>query len=234
MLCLVCVCRGLQQILHFETRPRLSTKDFKTLLQQAYYILVYFSSGSKAHTNTHQHTQTKTRSTDDILLPNLCWPSPQAAALLLDTVQKWLGKRGRIYLFLNEDTSEHYSDLLWTSSWIKKEICPSMTWFAWLHNIFLDTIVLWCMFLYPITESHFFAFSIPEKLIGKSNWREYMFNHFLLTQEFDMLLYVFPLTHVICGFYPFQSDVFPLLFSFFKVCKLYNQPSTRGQSEVTL
>lgn len=44
---------GLQQILHFETRARLSTKDLKTLLQLAYYILVYFSSASKAHTNTH-------------------------------------------------------------------------------------------------------------------------------------------------------------------------------------
>lgn len=53
MLCLVCVCGGLQQILHFETRARLSTKDFKTLLQLAYYILVDFSSVSKAHTNTH-------------------------------------------------------------------------------------------------------------------------------------------------------------------------------------
>lgn len=48
--------RGLQQILHFETRPRLSPKDFKTLLQLAYYILVYFSSLSKAHTNTHIST----------------------------------------------------------------------------------------------------------------------------------------------------------------------------------
>lgn len=38
-------------LLHFETGPRLSTKDFKTLLQPAYYILVYFSSVSKAHTN---------------------------------------------------------------------------------------------------------------------------------------------------------------------------------------
>lgn len=45
--------RGLQQILHFETRPWLSTKDFKTLSQLAYYILVYFSSVSKAHTNTY-------------------------------------------------------------------------------------------------------------------------------------------------------------------------------------
>jgi len=91
MLCLVCVCGGLQQILHFETRPWFSRKDFKTLSQLAYYILVDFSSVSKTH-QTHDHIIAPRLKPEAKswypLLPSLS-RSPLVAALhLFGTVQK--------------------------------------------------------------------------------------------------------------------------------------------------
>lgn len=80
MLCLVCVCGGLQQILYFETRPRLSTKDFKTLFAASLlHPSLLFVCVQGTHKHTYHNAQNQNLQYQLILLPNLPWPSLGAA-----------------------------------------------------------------------------------------------------------------------------------------------------------